>query len=389
MRSLPAFINRLTGQQRLRLIEIVIAAASALAALLLIAFISRHSLAGMEIPFIVASMGASSALLFAVPSSPMNHPWAVAGGHLISAVIGVTAAQQIGAIELAAPVAGAGAILMMLLLRCLHPPGGATAMLIVLGGDQVHAAGYQFILTPILLNIAVLLTAALLIRSVTRRLRQRGRRELSLQWLEALEQHRPLAPRLTVADIAAARGQLDTYIDVKDEQLLQIVRLATHNTHQRRLGELRCRDLMLAEPLHAEFGTPLQEVWELFQRHHLHAMPVVDRARHVTGIVTLDDFIRHAARFPAATLEERIAELVRETPGLTSDKPEVAGQIMTAPALTAGEDERVADLLPLLDERRIHHLPVVDGRRKLIGLLSRNEIMEILEREEGMGTGEA
>jgi CBS domain-containing membrane protein len=383
MPSLRDLIDRVTDRQQLSHHEMVLSAVSALIAITLITLISKKFLSGLDLPFIVASMGASAVLLFAVPSSPMNSPWAVVAGHLCSALVGVTCAQQIAAIEFAAPVACAAAILVMLYLRCLHPPGGATAMLIVLGSDQVHAAGYHFILMPIALNILVLLGATMAIRFITQQLRQHSRETATIEWLSGLEQQRPLAPRLTLEDIAQARTRLDTYIDVKDEELLQLLLLATHSTHQRRLGELRCQELMLAEPLHAEFATPLAEVWGWFQQHHLTAVPVVDRARRVIGIITLNDFIHHAANFPQETLEERIGALIRATPEVTSDKPEVAGQIMTSPVITAREESRVAELLPLLDNRHIHHIPIVDGNSKLTGLLSRSEIVAILERDDG------
>ncbi|MDZ4262257.1 MAG: HPP family protein [Pseudomonadota bacterium] len=382
MPRLYAFINQMIGRQSLSHREIPLVAASALVALTLVAVISNRTLLAVDWPFIVASMGASAVLLFAVPSSPMNRPWALVMGHLSSAVVGVTCAQHIDSLVLAAPIAGATAILVMLYLRCLHPPGGATAMLIVLGDDHVHAAGYQFILTPIALNVLILLSAALVIRAITGALRQGETGEVTIARINKLEQRRTLAPRLTEADIVAARAQLDTYIDVQDEQLLQLLRLATHNTHQRRLGDLRCQALMLPVPLCAEFGTPLAEVWGWFQKHHLTAVPVIDRARHVIGIITLHDFIHHAAGFPHATLEERIAALIKTTPELTSDKPEVAGQIMTTPVVTAQQDACVAELLPLLDNRHIHHIPIVDANDKLSGLLSRNEIVVLLERDE-------
>ncbi len=377
-----AFINRLTGQRQLSHGGILLSAVSVLIAITLIAVISQQFLSGLALPFIVASMGATAVLLFAVPSSPMNRPWAVVVGHLVSAIVGVTCAQQIDAIQFAAPVAAAGAILAMQYLRCLHPPGGATAMLIVLGGDQAHAASYQFILTPIALNILILLGATLVIRWISRQMLQQKRGDTNLQWIDELEQSRPLTPHLTQADIETARAQLDTYIDVKDEALLQLLRLATHNTHQRRLGELRCKELMLPEPLCAEFGSPLKEVWGWFQQHHLTAVPVINRPRHVIGIITLKDFIHHAAAFPQPTLEQRIEALIQPTTGLTSNKAEVAGQIMTSPVITAQESSKVAELLLLLDDRQIHHIPIIDANNKLTGLLSRNEIVAILERNE-------
>ena len=382
MPPLRPLINKLTSRQQLSHHEILIIAISTLAALALIVLISKQLLSGLALPFVVASMGASAILMFAAPSSPMSHPWAVAAGHFVSATVGVVCLNSFGTPLIAAPIAVTLSILLMLYLRCLHPPAGATAMLIALGGEQIRAAGYQIILTPIVLNIVILLCAAAMIHHITRQQRQRIHRAKTIQWINELEAGRPLAPRLALDDVVAARTQLDTYIDVEDEALLQLMRLAVHNTHQRRLGGLCCRDLMLPEPISAEFGSHLDEVWELFQQHHLTAVPVIDRARRVIGIVTLNDFIHHAAHFPQATLEERIKALVRRSEGPTSDKAEVAGQIMTSPAITAREESRVAELLPLLDNGHIHHVPVVNAQNRLTGLLNRSEIVTILEQEE-------
>lgn len=109
-------------------------------------------------PLIVAPMGASAVLIFAVPASPLAQPWPVIGGNVISALVGITAAKLVPDTALAAGVAVGAAILIMSLLRCLHPPGGAAALTAVIGGQHVAAAGYLFALLPVGIN-AVLLAA--------------------------------------------------------------------------------------------------------------------------------------------------------------------------------------------------------------------------------------
>jgi CBS domain-containing membrane protein len=111
---------------------------------------------------LVASMGASAVLLFAVPHGPLSQPWAVLGGHLVSAVIGVACAQLDAQPLMNAALAVALAISAMYYLRCLHPPGGATALTAVAGGDAVHALGFHYVVTPVLLNVLVILLVALL-----------------------------------------------------------------------------------------------------------------------------------------------------------------------------------------------------------------------------------
>lgn len=107
-------------------------------------------------------MGASAVLLFAVPHGQLSQPWPVLGGHLISAFIGVACAKWIPNLTLAAPVAVALAIGAMHYLRCIHPPGGATALTAVIGGPALRALGFHYVVTPVLLDtLAILLVAVL------------------------------------------------------------------------------------------------------------------------------------------------------------------------------------------------------------------------------------
>jgi CBS-domain-containing membrane protein len=110
---------------------------------------------------LVASMGASAVLLFAVPHGPLSQPWAVFGGHLVSAVIGVACVMLHANPILASALAVALAISAMHYLRCIHPPGGATALSAVAGGDAVHSLGFHYVLTPVLLNVLVILLVAI------------------------------------------------------------------------------------------------------------------------------------------------------------------------------------------------------------------------------------
>jgi CBS-domain-containing membrane protein len=111
---------------------------------------------------LVASMGASAVLLFAVPHGPLSQPWAVFGGHMVSAVIGVACAKLQATPFFTAALAVALAISAMYYLRCIHPPGGATALTAVAGGDAVHALGFHYVLTPVLLNVLIILSVAIL-----------------------------------------------------------------------------------------------------------------------------------------------------------------------------------------------------------------------------------
>lgn len=115
-------------------------------------FVGNHSAS-----IILASMGASAVLLFSMPNGALSTPWAVFGGHISSALIGVSCATVFTEQTIAASIAIGLSIMVMQYLRCMHPPGGATALAAIIGGESVRQLGYQFVITPVLLNVVIIL----------------------------------------------------------------------------------------------------------------------------------------------------------------------------------------------------------------------------------------
>lgn len=125
----------------------------------LVSAMALHGLA--PLPLLVAPIGASAVLVFAVPASPLAQPWSVVGGNVVSALVGVTAARFVPIPYLAVGIAVGGAIMAMSLLRCLHPPGGAAALTAVIGGPAVLGAGYAFPFVPVGINSVILILAGI------------------------------------------------------------------------------------------------------------------------------------------------------------------------------------------------------------------------------------
>jgi CBS domain-containing membrane protein len=121
------------------------------------------------VPAIVASMGASAVILYALPDTPSARLWPLFGGHLLSATVGILAARVIPHPSLALAVAIFGALLLMNGLRCVHPPGGATALTAVLGGAEMRELGFGFLVAPLLPNLIILSTTTWLLRRVIER----------------------------------------------------------------------------------------------------------------------------------------------------------------------------------------------------------------------------
>ncbi|MDH4247131.1 MAG: HPP family protein [Deltaproteobacteria bacterium] len=116
---------------------------------------------------LIGSFGATAILVYGVPSSPLAQPRNVMGGHLISALIGVLSLQFIpGNLLIAAALAVSLALAAMHLTRTVHPPGGATALIAVIGGPKIHALGYLYALIPAGLGALIMVLVALLVNNI-------------------------------------------------------------------------------------------------------------------------------------------------------------------------------------------------------------------------------
>ena len=120
-----------------------------------------------DLSLLIGSFGASAVLLYGAVRSPLAQPRNLIGGHVLSAIVGVSAQLWLGGTPwLAAAVAVSVAIAIMHLTRPLHPPGGATALIAVIGGDSVHQLGYLYVLVPAALGASVMLVIALLVNNI-------------------------------------------------------------------------------------------------------------------------------------------------------------------------------------------------------------------------------
>jgi CBS-domain-containing membrane protein len=118
---------------------------------------------------IIGSFGASAVLVYGAIRSPLAQPRNLIGGHVLSAIVGVAAYQYLGGQPwLAAAMAVSVSIALMHLTKTLHPPGGATALIAVIGGDSVHNLGYLYAIAPVGLGAGVMLTIALMVNNISK-----------------------------------------------------------------------------------------------------------------------------------------------------------------------------------------------------------------------------
>jgi len=184
--------------------------------------ISHHLLGIDGAPMLIASMGASAVLLFAVPHGQLSQPWPVLGGHVGAALIGVTCAQLIPQTELAAACAVGLTIAWMHQARCIHPPGGATALTAVIGGEAVRGLGYDFVWAPVLLNALTIVAFAVLFN-------------LAFPWRRypvhfvrrRTVTSEPFEDAPTHQEVLDALRSLDSFIDITEEDLLRLHQMLT------------------------------------------------------------------------------------------------------------------------------------------------------------------
>lgn len=134
----------------------------------LIGLLNRYQLPPADAPLLIGSFGASSVLIYGVINSPLAQPRNLVGGHVLSALIGVTMFRLLAPEPwLAGALAVSLAIVGMQITKTLHPPGGATALIAVIGSPQLKALGYWYVLVPVLSGVLMLLLVALLFNNMT------------------------------------------------------------------------------------------------------------------------------------------------------------------------------------------------------------------------------
>jgi CBS-domain-containing membrane protein len=133
----------------------------------LVAAVNQYVLEGTDLLMIIGSFGASAVLIYGAISSPLAQPRNLVGGHVISAVIGVTVYMCISdPIWLASGLSVSLAIAVMHLTKTVHPPGGATALIAVIGSAKVHALGYLYVLVPVGAGALLMLTVAVILNNL-------------------------------------------------------------------------------------------------------------------------------------------------------------------------------------------------------------------------------
>ena len=349
--------------------ERLYAGVGAFLGLLFSAWVSLHALGDLN-PWFIAPMGASAVLLFAVPASPLAQPWSIMGGNLVAAMVGVSCARFISDPILAASFAAAIAIALMLPLRCLHPPSGAVALTAVLGGPAVLREGYHFVLSPVLLNSALLLAVALAFNNLLRR-------RYPHVHAPSPSPHGTIDPPpserggISRGDLTDALRRHAQLLDIDEDDLFGLVRDAQRHAALRQQAQLQAGDIMSRDVLRVGPDTPLPAARHMLDVHRVKALPVVDSEDCLVGIVSLHDML---------VVGSNASSPAGDTARLANVAAVCVADVMTRQVLTTHRTRPVAELVQLFADFGVHHLPVVDNTRHVLGMITQSDMIAALDR---------
>lgn len=331
------------------------------------------------IPLLLAPMGASSILIFTLPSSPLAQPWPVCFGNTISAIIGIACATLLAHHPAVAALAVALSILAMFATRSLHPPGGAIALLAVLGGSQIDKLEWRYLIASVALQSVCLVMMAVVFHQ-SRKLNYPQSAKLK----ENLHQtgDTPISARLgvTSTDLDAILAQHGKLLDISRHDLQTLITHTEIQVHRRRHGTIQCRDIMSRHVVTVEFETSLEECWQLLRTHKVKALPVIDEERKIIGTISLIDFLKNAGLDVYHDFDLRVRHLLENTHRFTGSKYQVAGHIMNTSVQTKTEDCDILELVTLFTDLGLHSIPIVNAQAHLQGLVTQSDLIATLYR---------
>ena len=327
---------------------------------------------GMHV-WILAPLGATGFLIFVVPSSALAQPWAALGGHVVSALIGIACVRLIPVPELLLPTAVSLSILAMFLLRCLHPPAAATALFVAISGIQA----FEYALFPVACGVLVLIATAVIYGKFTRQVYPH--RALSRL---ANGEAAPSAESSSLVDVDRVLANYGGIVDVNRQDLANLVDQIETIAYKNKLKQASCESIMSPSVHCVEANFSLESAWKMLRDKHIKAMPVVDKQDRVVGIITLGDFVLHAAVDFHLSFGQRLRGVLRFSNWKKSAKKVVhsntVGEIMSSNVRVISADSNLADLITLFELEGHHHIPVINADEKLVGIVTQSDFVKAM-----------
>ncbi len=302
------------------------------------------------------------------------------GGQLFSAAVGITSALHISETASASAVAVGGAVLVMLIFRCLHPPAAATSLAPIMAGDSNTSLGYAFILQPVAINVIFMLFLSIFINRWV--MKRNYPSPLPIVETPRQQHHTVSVPSHQIGisedDLDRALKDLDVFVDMTHSDLSKILSHTEMNTFKRIHSNISCSDIMIKEVTSVEFGTEVEDAWQIMYKQNLKAVPVTDKAHRVIGIITWHDFFKFINLNVYESFLDNFRNFIRRTTQLTTSKPESVGQIMTTSIVVLPETAHIAELIPLMSIHGHRQIPIINSEHCLVGMVYQSNLIAAL-----------
>ena len=180
-------------------------------------------------------------------------------------------------------------------------------------------------------------------------------------------------------DLRAALRELRTYVDVTEEDLRKIYIIALRHAKKRLSPGIPVRDVMSKNIVSVREGSDIHEVSRLLSENRVSGLPVVDEESRVIGVLSEADLLHMAGIEKGHSFRDILKHILGE-PFPKHRVGSIVRDIMTSPAITTAPDADIREAAAILDEKRIKRLPVVDENNRLIGIISRGDILKALAK---------
>ncbi len=181
-------------------------------------------------------------------------------------------------------------------------------------------------------------------------------------------------------DLRAALKEIKTYVDITEEDLRKIYTIALRHAKERLASKISVSDVMTGKVITVTGDVDIHEAARLLSENRISGMPVVDDKNHVAGIISEADILSLAGMKKGHTFKDILRHVLGE-PLPERREGNTAKDIMTSPAITVKPDADIRDAAKILDEKRIKRLPVVDSENRLIGIISRADIVKVMSKK--------
>jgi CBS domain-containing membrane protein len=181
-------------------------------------------------------------------------------------------------------------------------------------------------------------------------------------------------------DLREALKEMGTYVDVTEEDLKNIYSIALRHARERLAQKIPVGDVMTKRVVTAKRNSDIHEISALFSENRISGLPVVDEGNHVIGIVSEADILSMAGMEKEHTFKDILRHILGE-PLPKRKHGETVGEIMSSPAITTSAEADIREVAGILEGKRIKRLPVVDGENRLLGIISRGDIVRAMSRK--------